>query len=384
MAPEVKWGKSGGIGGPLSDGIGDGEFNSPMGMTTDGTLIYVVDMTNNRIQAFDQNGNFVRKWSTQAQPTDIAFDGSSLYVVGNGTNQVQKFDTLGNPQTGWLAPNTNNFICLVGTKIILWVSGSGQLRVFDLNGNVLSNFTSGTIPEPNDLWADANEFFILDQNNSKVRVYNWSGTQIRNWGNIGSLSPDLMISPSSLSVANGLVFITDIVNEKIKVFTDQGTFITQYGSFGSELGRFVFPRHSLLLNNKLYISEAQNHRVQRFGVCLPTITPTVTISPTVSQTPTPTNISTEKFLSNLGKNVLGPNPVKIGEDICFYQVSPSSSSEWIVYNSAGERVSILTVSGREKPCLSTRGFSPGIYFAVVKFETSANTKTHISKIIVVP
>lgn len=55
-------------GGPLE--LGDGQFNSVRDLTVDyaGT-VYVVDGSNNRIQIFDSNGNFVRKFSL---PDDTA------------------------------------------------------------------------------------------------------------------------------------------------------------------------------------------------------------------------------------------------------------------------------------------------------------------------
>ena len=46
-------------------GSGDGEFDYPFGVATDGDgNVYVADVRNSRIQKFDANGVFLTKWGT--------------------------------------------------------------------------------------------------------------------------------------------------------------------------------------------------------------------------------------------------------------------------------------------------------------------------------
>jgi len=81
-------------------GTGDGQFDAPYGLAIDGSgLIYVADMLNNRVQAFNSCGVFVAKWGTYGDgdgqfyhPWGIAVDRSgNIFVTEYAGNRVQKF-----------------------------------------------------------------------------------------------------------------------------------------------------------------------------------------------------------------------------------------------------------------------------------------------------
>lgn len=79
-------------GGPLE--LGDGQFNSARDLTVDyGGNVYVVDGFNNRIQIFDSNGDFVRKFSL---PDDTA-NVSGIAVDALGRIHVTTSNASGTP-----------------------------------------------------------------------------------------------------------------------------------------------------------------------------------------------------------------------------------------------------------------------------------------------
>jgi hypothetical protein len=93
-----------------SYGSGNGQFDSPHGIAVDGAgYVYVVDQNNNRIQKFNNNGNFIRKWGTLGsgngqfeQPLGIAVDKDfNVFVADFNNNRIQKFDSAGNFITKW-------------------------------------------------------------------------------------------------------------------------------------------------------------------------------------------------------------------------------------------------------------------------------------------
>ena len=79
-------------------GTGDGQFNRPDGILFDGSekLIYVTDRKNNRIQAFNADGQFVSKWKTldaqtgtSIKPRDIALGSSDeAYIVDKENSDI--------------------------------------------------------------------------------------------------------------------------------------------------------------------------------------------------------------------------------------------------------------------------------------------------------
>ena len=96
----LKWGSS---------GSGNGQFNSPHGVSVDSEgSVYVTDRGNNRVQKFTNTGGFLTKFgsacTTQPCPKDGQFNGpdgigvgpgsgssGKVYVTDVGNNRVQVF-----------------------------------------------------------------------------------------------------------------------------------------------------------------------------------------------------------------------------------------------------------------------------------------------------
>ena len=149
-----------------SQGNGDGQFNAPTGMAvaSDGS-VYVVDRGNNRIQKFDGNGNFMMTWGSYcrtdtnndgsadqpcnglfARPSGIAIDSNDyVYVVDYDNNRIQKFDNNGNFIAKWgsrgygdgqfwdpngIAVTSNGFVYVADT-------GVSRIKKFDSNGTFI-------------------------------------------------------------------------------------------------------------------------------------------------------------------------------------------------------------------------------------------------------
>ncbi|WP_434127648.1 6-bladed beta-propeller, partial [Enterococcus faecium] len=75
--------------------------------------VFVVDNNNNRIQVFDLNGTFLRKWGTLGSgdgqfnsPEGITIYNNEVFVVDNNNNRIQVFDLNGVYLRKW----TDNFI----------------------------------------------------------------------------------------------------------------------------------------------------------------------------------------------------------------------------------------------------------------------------------
>ena len=90
----------------VSAGTADGQFNRPAGITIDPDLgkVYVSDTANNRIQVFDTDGNFIKKWGSLgtgngqfARPDGIFFEQmeKAIYVADRQNHKIQVFDAEG-------------------------------------------------------------------------------------------------------------------------------------------------------------------------------------------------------------------------------------------------------------------------------------------------
>ena len=172
--PPVMWG---------SAGSGDGQFSEPIAIAVDSAgNVYVADgalsgnaVSNDRVQKFDANGNFLTKWGSLgpagdgqirglkgiAAHTDTSVDPPQtyVYVAVPGNEYVQKFDADGNFLKRWGSPGFGP-----GQFRDLWdvttdaagnvytlesdegPGGNHRVQKFDKDGNFLSQFDVNPAP----------------------------------------------------------------------------------------------------------------------------------------------------------------------------------------------------------------------------------------------
>ncbi|OUU78308.1 MAG: hypothetical protein CBC38_08035 [Gammaproteobacteria bacterium TMED78] len=98
----LQWGQE----GTLPDDTRPGYFNALHGIDIDpeSGRVYVSDRMNNRIQVFDQNGNFIFQWRVGDPPSDVQYlivSNGALWVMDAGTTKLLKYDLEGNFLNSW-------------------------------------------------------------------------------------------------------------------------------------------------------------------------------------------------------------------------------------------------------------------------------------------
>ena len=120
---------------------------------------YVADTNNNRIQKFDNDGNFLLEWGTAGsgdgqfnQPNSLSEDGEgNIYVADTNNNRIQKFDNDGNFLLEWgtagsgdgqfnqpqFIVSTKGYIYGDPDEVYVFVidASLNRVQVFDANGN---------------------------------------------------------------------------------------------------------------------------------------------------------------------------------------------------------------------------------------------------------
>lgn len=246
--------------GPLQ--TGDGQFAEPWGIAVaaDGT-VYVADTWNHRIQVFDSQGQFLRKWGTFLAtngeaigspagfwgPRGIAIDAAgNLYVTDTGNKRIQVFDKDGNflGQFGGFGVDPGRFDEPVGIAIVPLADGSpgGRLVVADTwNRRVQEldvTYNAGR-PEAS---------FVREW-----PIEGWSSTSVVN-------KPFLAVDTS-----RSLIYLTDPENWRVLVFTLDGAFQATFGLYGQDLLGFGLPNGIALdAMGNVYVADADNHRVMVF------------------------------------------------------------------------------------------------------------------------
>ena len=132
-----------------SSGTGDGQFNTPVGVATDGTYLYVVDQGNDRVQKFTTAGVFVTTWGSSGTgngqfqtPVGVAINpvNGNVLVTDSGRDDVQEFTNTGvfvrkfaasGSGNGFVSDPTGIVVTADGASVYVAEQGNDRVQQFD-------------------------------------------------------------------------------------------------------------------------------------------------------------------------------------------------------------------------------------------------------------
>jgi sugar lactone lactonase YvrE len=203
--------------------------------------MWAVDENNNRVQEFNEKGEFVNAFGSSgsgkgqfSRPTAVALDAKgNLWVTDAGNNRIEEFTENG------------QFRRAIGSY------GAGNAQFYG--------------PEAIAIDASGN-IWVADTYNARIQELNEKGEFIRAFGTRGSGSGQL-IEPTGISIGpDGNVWVADWGNNKVAEFKANGEFIRQFGSEGTGNGQFKRP-DTIMLDAKgnVWVGDEGNSRIQEFS-----------------------------------------------------------------------------------------------------------------------
>lgn len=123
-------------------GYGPGQLRGPHAIAMDGEgRLFVADRQNQRIVIFDQDGNYINRWTQFGMPSDIAIDDDGRVYVADSESDLEqnpgweKGVRVGNVETGWV----EYFMLDTGDNPPITAGGSGaESLTVDANGNIFA------------------------------------------------------------------------------------------------------------------------------------------------------------------------------------------------------------------------------------------------------
>ncbi len=288
----TKWG---------SQGSGDGQFESPLGIAVDSYgNVFVTDgsgrlgESNNRIEKFDSSGNFITKWGSYGNgngqfdfPYGVALDFSgNVYVAEPSNNRIDKFDSSGNFITKWGSYGNGNgqFNSPQGVavdssgNVYVVDSNNDRIQKFDSSGNYITKWGSqgqgnGQFFSPSFVTVDSSgDVYVSDSLNDHIQKFDSNGNFITKWGSYGDGNGQFL-NPLGIAVdSSGDVYVVDGNNYRIEKFDSSGIFITKWGSQGERDGQFAIPTGIAIdASGNVYVTEAGNKRIEKFAQTKPVL-----------------------------------------------------------------------------------------------------------------
>ena len=252
-------------------GGGRGQFSSPAGVAVDHQgNVYVADSGNNRIQKFDQDGNFLGAFGTAGggqgqfnEPWGVAVDGEgNIYVADTWNHRIQKFDSNFRFLKAWggafleVGKRQPGPLELFGPRSIaidadgnLWVTDTGDKRIlkFDPDGNPLAQYGGagsgpGQFNEPVGIAiAPSGEILVADTWNLRIQRFSpnfdYLGEMpVQSWGSHGVTD-----KPYLAVLDDGRIVASDPANGAVLVFDSAGQQVAAWRApvSGAEVSRPV-------------------------------------------------------------------------------------------------------------------------------------------------
>jgi len=278
-----------GVAGAL-DGTGTvATFHAPVGITTDGTSLYVGDAWNNNIRkvvlvtgvvttlagsgaagALDGTGTA----ATFGGPCPLTTDGTSLYVADTNNSKIRKIAV---PQQGGAVQGAP----LNLTNTVSTFAGSGTSGSFDGTG------TAATFSWPAGITTDGTNLYVADRFNHNIRkvvIATGVVTTIAGSGVAGSLDGTGTAAtfnyPKGITTDGTNLYVADEQNNKIRkvvIATGVVTTIAGSGTQGALDGTgtaatFYFPEGITTDGTNLYVTDTYNHKIRKIVIATGAVT----------------------------------------------------------------------------------------------------------------
>jgi DNA-binding beta-propeller fold protein YncE len=247
--------------------------------------IVVVDIDGVERFRFGSSGTGPGQFSGDPRGIAISADGSLVFVSDDGNHRIQVFDEAGNYLTEYGGRDAADLDYLVDARGID-VTTDGMLIVTDEWDFSLKEFTTagayardffGTPPaldgvnSPRGLSIDSlGRVYVSDWWNQRIDRWDPGGLNPFVWGFRGTVSePGSINFAWDVAVQPGTdrVFLANRESHEIEVFESDGTYVTRWGTRGAGFGQFEFPQGAdFAPDGTLVVTDSGNGRVQRFSI----------------------------------------------------------------------------------------------------------------------
>ena len=268
-------------------------INWSMGMTIYDKKLYVADTDNHRIIVYDLENNEklltftspIQKYCERSEvcalmdrnlPSSIAVIDEKIFVAYGWQDQIQVFDLNGNflwkfgssgAQAGQF--NTPYRIAALNNELFVADLENHRIQVFALDGSFLREFetyneVSGQHGKPFDVNIYDNQIFVIEQTGNSILVFDLNGEFIKEFTvNQNAANTSVLYG---IFVYDDLIFVSDVGDSSVKIFDLDGNLVKQFGQYGDRYGEFKHPSLAITDGNRIFVSDAENHRIQIFKI----------------------------------------------------------------------------------------------------------------------
>jgi sugar lactone lactonase YvrE len=267
------------LAGSGSSGSADGtgaaaSFNGPIGITTDGTHLYVADSNSHRIRkiviatgvvtTLAGNRFFGSVDGTGAAasfyvPYGITTDGTHLYVADTFNNKIRKIE--------------------IATGAVTTLAGAAS-------GDVDGTGAAASFNRPQDITTDGTHLYVADTGNNKIRKIEIATGVVTTLAGSGSFrsvdgtgAAASFYGPYSITTDGTHLYVTDTSSHKIrKIVIATGVVTTLAGAASGDVdgtgaaASFNRPQGITTDGTHLYVADTYNHKIRKIVIATGVVT----------------------------------------------------------------------------------------------------------------
>jgi len=284
-----------------SEGDSRGQFDSPIGITSDRDgRIYIADSRNQRVQILQVTGSNkgLMKVDEKSPPmvetyfaieaehaiSDLAISPMyGLHVISDRQNHILGKGSKGGiyGQSGkkagdFKSPQAMN----IGSDGRIYVADTGNNRVQVLSPEGVPQYQfgkrgskTGQFTNPQGIVVNAKGIiYVADTGNNRIQIFNSDGIFLSSFGQRSEgkkgepLEQGSFNMPTALTKdSEGNIYVVDTGNNRVQVFNENGQYITEFGEQGSNNGEFEHPV-DIAIDKKgyIFVADRGNNRIQIF------------------------------------------------------------------------------------------------------------------------
>ncbi|MCW2764501.1 MAG: conserved repeat protein [Nocardioides sp.] len=261
--------------------------------------VYVMDRLNHRIQRFQSDGTYVNKVGARGtQPATFSWPegvtvapNGRVWAIDTRNDRIEDFpgDLATTPTVksyGATGTAVGQFTYPEGADVapdgVVWVADTRNDRLQKYDPTTLAFSTIGALGsgagqfnKPMGVAVTGSAVFVADTENNRVQKLALDGTPLATYST-GLLGPEgIEVAP------DGTVWVADTQNSRLVHLSANLTDLGDgFGSLGTGNTQFFNPHDLAFGNNKMYVADTYNNRVQMFDMPGPVDPPPTPLQPT--------------------------------------------------------------------------------------------------------
>ena len=194
--------------------------------------IFVADSALGKVFVLDNKGELLTSITGLQRPTGLFFDqqANRLYVADTLSHVIVVFDQNG-------------------------------LRLFEFGKRGVGQ---GEFNFPSHIFMSANRLLVNDNMNFRIQAFDKDGHFLSSFGNHGDGSGSFSQPKGVAADSKGNIYVAGATIDRVQVFSPGGEFLLAFGSKGGGAGQFLMPTGLTITDDKIYVADSFNRRIQVF------------------------------------------------------------------------------------------------------------------------